>query len=159
MGRTAYWAAVAGAVLVLDQLTKIAAESWLTYLRPVELLPMLSFTLSYNPGAAFSLLADAGGWQRWLFTAFALGVSVVLVLWLRRLPAGERWQATALALILGGALGNAADRLAHGHVIDFIHVHWRDWHYPVFNVADSAITVGVAMLLIHMVFLEGRGRP
>lgn len=150
------WFSVAATVVVLDQITKLAADAWLDYLQPVSLLPVLNLTLSYNPGAAFSLLGDAGGWQRWLFTGFALVVSVGLVIWLRRLPPWERWQTWGLALILGGAVGNVIDRIAYGHVIDFIHVYWRDWHYPIFNVADSAITVGVIMILIHAFFLEGR---
>lgn len=150
------WLTVAAAVVVLDQATKLLADAWLGYLQPVPLLPMLNLTLSYNPGAAFSLLGDAGGWQRWLFTGFALVVSVGLVIWLRRLPPWERWQTWGLALVLGGAVGNVIDRIAYGHVVDFIHVYWRDWHYPIFNVADSAITVGVVMILIHAFFLEDR---
>ncbi|SEO73014.1 signal peptidase II [Aquisalimonas asiatica] len=153
------WLLVAGSVVVLDQATKLLADAWLDYLQPVALLPVLNLTLSYNPGAAFSLLGDAGGWQRWLFTGFALVVSVALVIWLRRLPPWDRWQTWGLALILGGAVGNVIDRIAYGHVIDFIHVYWRDWHYPIFNVADSAITVGVVLILIHAFFLDDRKQP
>ncbi|MCP1673800.1 signal peptidase II [Natronocella acetinitrilica] len=151
------WLTIAIAVVVIDQLTKVAAEQYLEYLRPVPLLPFLNLTLSYNPGAAFSFLGDASGWQRWLFTGFALVVSVVLVVWLRRLPANERWLAWGLALLLGGAIGNVIDRLIHGHVIDFIHVYYDRWHYPIFNIADSAITIGVAMILVHAFFLDKRG--
>ncbi len=154
--RAPLWAVIAVAVVVADQLTKLAADALLEYHQPLELLPVFSLTLSYNPGAAFSLLGDAGGWQRWFFTAFALAVSVFLIVWLRRLPPWDRWQTWGLSLILGGAIGNVIDRLAYGHVIDFIHVYWRDWHYPIFNVADSAITIGVVMILIHAFFLEGR---
>lgn len=154
--RVPLWSVIALAVIVADQLTKLAAEAFLEYHRSVEVLPVFSLTLSYNPGAAFSLLGDAGGWQRWLFTGFALAVSVFLIVWLRRLPPWDRWQTWGLSLILGGAIGNVIDRLAHGHVIDFIHVYWRDWHYPIFNIADSAITIGVALILIYAFFLEGR---
>ncbi|WP_290648247.1 signal peptidase II [Aquisalimonas sp.] len=150
------WVSVAVVVVALDQLTKLLADHFLHYLQPVALLPVLNLTLSYNPGAAFSLLGDAGGWQRWLFTGIALAVSVGLIIWLRRLPPWERWQTWGLSLILGGAIGNVIDRIAYGHVIDFIHVHWRDWHYPIFNVADSAITIGVVLILIHAFFLDGR---
>ncbi|MFO7859405.1 MAG: signal peptidase II [Ectothiorhodospiraceae bacterium] len=153
------WGVIAAVTLVLDQLSKWAAQAWLTYHEPVALLPVFNLTLSYNTGAAFSFLGSAGGWQRWLFTGFALAVSVVLVVWLRRIAATERWQIVGLALILGGAVGNAIDRLAYGHVVDFIHVHWGDWHYPIFNIADSAITVGVVLVLVHAFFLEGRPRP
>ena len=152
------WGLIAAATVALDQLSKWAAQAWLTYHEPVVLLPVFNLTLSYNTGAAFSFLGNAGGWQRWLFTGFALAVSVFLVIWLRRIPAAERWQIAGLALILGGAVGNAIDRLAYGHVVDFIHVHWGDWHYPIFNIADSAITVGVVLVLVHAFFLEGRTR-
>lgn len=150
------WSLIAAVTIALDQVSKWAAQAWLTYHEPVALLPVFNLTLSYNTGAAFSFLGSAGGWQRWLFTGFALAVSVFLVIWLRRLPAAERWQIAGLALILGGAVGNAIDRLAYGHVVDFIHVHWGDWHYPIFNIADSAITVGVVLVLVHAFFLEGR---
>ena len=152
------WGLIAAATVALDQLSKWAAQAWLTYHEPVVLLPVFNLTLSYNTGAAFSFLGNAGGWQRWLFTGFALAVSVFLVIWLRRIPAAERWQIAGLALILGGAVGNAIDRLAYGHVVDFIHVHWGDWHYPIFNIADSAITVGVVLVVVHAFFLEGRTR-
>ncbi len=151
-----HWSAIAVVVLLLDQASKLLADALLVYHQPVPLLPMLNLTLSYNPGAAFSFLGDASGWQRWLFSAFAVVVSIVLVVWLRRLPPGERWMRWGLALLLGGAIGNLVDRLAYGHVIDFIHVYYDRWHYPIFNVADSAITVGAVMILIHALFLERR---
>ena len=112
---------------------------------------LFSFTLAYNTGAAFSLLADAAGWQRWLFAAIAVVVSVVLCVWLSRLDRSKRLEAVALALILGGALGNLYDRVVLGHVIDFILVHWQqDWFFPAFNIADSAISVGAACLILDM---------
>ena len=153
------WYFVATIVVALDQASKLAAEHYLAYLQPVPVLPFLSLTLSYNPGAAFSFLGDASGWQRWLFTGFALVVSVVLIVWLRRLPARERWMNWGLSLLLGGAIGNVIDRIVYGHVIDFIHVHYDRWHYPIFNVADSAITVGVVMILIHAFWLDKRAAP
>lgn len=139
--------AIAGAVVVLDQLTKIWADAALTPYQPVAVMPLLNLTLSYNPGAAFSFLSDQGGWQRWLFSGLAVAVSVYIVFWLRRLPPGHRWEGTGLALVLGGAVGNLLDRLTRGVVVDFIDVHYAGWHWPAFNVADSAITVGVVILL------------
>lgn len=141
------WLWLALLVIVLDQWSKHVVSDWLQLHESVSVLPFFSFTLLHNPGAAFSFLADAGGWQRWFFTAIALFVSVVIIVWLRRLPATEKWQAAALALILGGALGNVIDRLRFGYVVDFLDVYYQQWHWPPFNIADSAITVGVAILL------------
>ena len=111
-------------------------------------------TLAHNYGAAFSFLSDAGGWQRWLFTGLSSVVTVVLIVWLLRLTAAEKLTAAALALIIGGAIGNLADRIKHGYVVDFIDVFYRDWHWPAFNVADSAITCGVILLLLDGLFLS-----
>lgn len=146
------WLLLAALVIVLDQATKLLAESHLLFHEPVRLLPVLSLTLSYNQGAAFSFLGNASGWQRWFFILLALGVSVFLIGWLWRLKAGDGWIGAGLSLILGGALGNVIDRFAYGHVIDFIDAHYRHWHWPIFNVADTAITIGVVMLLIHSFF-------
>lgn len=134
-------------VLLLDQLTKVWAEAALGYGQPVALLPFLDLTLVYNLGAAFSFLADAGGWQRPFFIVLSSVVSLVLAVWIWRLPPGARLLGSALALVLGGAVGNLVDRLAYGHVIDFIDLHAGGWHWPAFNVADSAITCGVLLLL------------
>jgi signal peptidase II len=134
-------------VLLLDQATKVWAEAALGYGQPVVLLPFLNLTLVYNLGAAFSFLADAGGWQRSFFIVLSSAVSLVLVVWIWRLPPGARLLGGALALVLGGAVGNLVDRLAYGHVIDFIDLHAGGWHWPAFNVADSAITCGVLLLL------------
>ena len=119
------------------------------------MLPLLNITRIHNTGAAFSFLAGAAGWQRWLFTALAITVSVALLVWLRRIDRESRVLASAVALILGGALGNLIDRLRLGHVIDFIQVHWGEHYFPAFNVADSAITVGAALLLLDA-WLEAR---
>ncbi|WP_440997273.1 signal peptidase II [Arhodomonas sp. SL1] len=139
---------IAALVLLADQATKAWAVATLTAYRPEPVLLFLNWTLSYNPGAAFSLLADHGGWQRWLFTGLALAVSAYLIWWLRRVLPGERLVAGALGLILGGALGNVIDRLRLGHVVDFIDLHAGGWHWPAFNIADSAITLGVAALIL-----------
>jgi len=151
------WTVLAGALAVLDQATKLLALETLIEHRPVPVLSFLNFTLTHNPGAAFSLLSDAGGWQRWLFVALTLGVGVLIIAWLRSLPRGSGWSACGLALILGGALGNLCDRLARGAVVDFVDLHYAGWHWPAFNVADSGITVGAAMLLLALL-REGRGQ-
>jgi len=142
-------------VVGLDQLTKAAIERSLGLYQSVVVLPVLEITRYHNPGAAFSFLAGAAGWQRWLFTALAIIVSVALILWLRRIDRGDATLASSVALILAGALGNVVDRLRLGHVIDFIHVHWGEHYFPAFNVADSAITIGAALLLLDA-WLEAR---
>lgn len=134
-------------VILLDQGTKYLALSQLPLHQPISILPFFNFTLVYNTGAAFSFLADAGGWQQWFFLGLALIVSIGLVFWLRRLPSNAPWEAFAVALILGGALGNVIDRVWHGYVIDFIDLYYQGWHWPAFNIADSAITVGVVLLI------------
>src|SRR5450755_3431194 len=140
--------ALSAAIVALDQLSKFAIEQGLAMYQSVTVLPVLEITRLHNAGAAFSFLADAAGWQRWLFTALALVVSLVLALWLNRIERGTPVLACAVALILGGALGNVTDRLRLGHVIDFIYAHWGQHYFPAFNVADSAICVGAALLLL-----------
>ncbi len=144
-------------VIILDQFSKYMVSDLLHLYESVAVLPFFSVTLLHNSGAAFSFLAGAGGWQRWFFTAIALFVSVVIIAWLRRLPPEEKWQAAALSLILGGALGNVIDRMRLGYVVDFLDVYYQQWHWPAFNIADSAITVGVVILL--WVTLRGSKRP
>jgi len=144
----ARWFWVSVLVVLLDQLTKGLAASLLYPYRPLPLVPHLNLTLMFNEGAAFSFLAEAGGWQRWFFTGFALVVSVVLGIWLLRLEARERLMALALSLVLGGAVGNLIDRLRTGRVVDFVDFYVGAWHWPAFNVADSAISLGVALLLL-----------
>ncbi len=136
------------AVIVLDQVTKELIVRSLALYQSVTLLPVLEFTRLYNPGAAFSFLAGQNGWQRWFFTALAIVVSLVLVNWLRRLERTARLLSCAVALILGGAVGNLIDRLRLGQVIDFINAHWGEHYFPAFNVADSAICVGAGLLLL-----------
>ena len=145
------WIWLAIVVVVLDQLTKYIASTSLTMYQPVAVMPMFNWTLMHNTGAAFSFLADAGGWQRWFFAVIAVVVSVVIVLWIKRLEQHEKWQAIALALILGGALGNVIDRIWLGYVVDFIQVYYQQWYYPAFNIADSAIVIGVGMIIIDSV--------
>lgn len=150
------WLWLSVAIVVADQLTKWLVTQNLALYERVELLPVLGLTHLHNTGAAFSFLADAGGWQRWFFIGIAVLVTTLVCVWLARLPAkGHDWLAGALALVVGGAVGNVIDRVAHGYVIDFISVHWQDWFFPAFNVADSAITVGAVLLIIDS-FYEGR---
>ena len=153
------WLGVTALVIVLDWFTKQRVSEALELYRPVEVFSWLNITLAHNYGAAFSFLSDAGGWQRWLFTGLATVVTGVLIAWLLRLPPAEKFTAAALALIIGGAIGNLADRVNHGYVVDFIDVYYRDWHWPAFNVADSAITCGVILLLIDGLFLSVSKKP
>jgi len=143
-------------VIVLDQLTKYMASSMLMYARPVAVMPLFNFTLLHNMGAAFSFLDSAGGWQRWFFTVVAIGVSIFLVQWLNRLTKQEKLQAVALTLILGGAIGNVIDRIRLGYVVDFLDFYYARWHFPAFNIADSAITIGAALLIYDSLFGTGR---
>jgi signal peptidase II len=139
---------ISALVLVLDQLTKAWVQVAFQPHESLEVLPFFNLVLAYNTGAAFSFLSDGSGWQRWLFVALALVVAVVLVIWLRRLGEDEPMAGWGVALVLGGAIGNVVDRVWLGHVVDFLDFHWAGWHWPAFNVADSAITCGVALLLI-----------
>lgn len=142
-------------VVLLDQVTKAMVVSAIKLKSSVALLPILEIVYLENRGAAFSILHDAAGWQRWFFIALALVVSIVLMIWLRRLRTAEQTiLAIGLSLVLGGALGNAIDRVWHGHVVDFLYFHWRDWDFPAFNIADTAISLGAACLLIDA-FREG----
>ncbi|MBF4490344.1 lipoprotein signal peptidase [Psychrobacter sp. N25K4-3-2] len=154
--RAFMWYLVSLIVLIIDQWTKWLAETNLTFHEPVPVIePFLNWTLAYNYGAAFSFLADAGGWQKWFFSGLALIMSLFLIIYLIKAPRKATLLSLGLALVLGGAVGNLIDRLLHGHVIDFIHVHNADvWHYPIFNIADMGISIGVAMIVIDMLFLE-----
>ena len=146
------WLWLSFIIILLDQASKQLVENSLLVFESVSLLPFLNLTLVYNEGAAFSFLSDQGGWQRWLFVLLAGAVTLVLLFWLRRLRNTELWLAVALSLIIGGAVGNLLDRLLFGHVIDFIDIYYRQWHWPAFNVADSAISVGVVLILIDGFF-------
>ena len=148
-------------VLVIDLTSKVYFDNSLQMYQQIVVIPdLFSWTLAYNTGAAFSFLADSAGWQRWLFALIAVVVSGVLVVWLKRLGRNDTWLAIALALILGGALGNLYDRIAYGHVVDFILVHWQNrWYFPAFNFADSAICVGAVMLALDMFKSKKTGEP
>lgn len=148
------WLWLAALVIVLDQATKMYFSATMQLGESVSLLPMFSWTLAHNYGAAFSFLHDAGGWQRWFFAGIALVVSGGILFWLKTLPANARFLACALVLVLGGALGNLYDRMMLGYVVDFIHVHYGTWHFPAFNIADCGISVGAAMLIFDSLFLE-----
>lgn len=143
------WLWLSALVVVLDQLTKWFAEIMLVAHEPLPVLSFFNLTLMYNPGAAFSFLADAGGWQRWFFLILSVVVSSILIIWVSRLKRHEIRLAVALALIIGGAIGNLIDRILYGHVIDFIQLYYEGWYWPAFNIADSAITVGAVLWIIE----------
>jgi signal peptidase II len=142
------WLWVSVVVLLVDQCTKLLADAMLVLHQQVAVIPYLALFKAYNPGAAFSFLSDASGWQRWFFVVLAIIVIAVLLVWLWRLSAAEAATSLALSLILGGAVGNLIDRLVYGYVIDFIDVYYGSWHWPAFNVADAAISVGAFLLLL-----------
>ncbi|MEJ1966744.1 MAG: signal peptidase II [Gammaproteobacteria bacterium] len=150
------WLPLSAAVIVIDQITKLIVVNHIGYAERIPVLPVLDFTLTYNPGAAFSFLAAESGWQRWMFSVLAILVAAVIAFWMKRLKArSQPLLACALSLILAGALGNVIDRLRLGHVIDFVLAYWDEHMFPAFNVADSAITIG-AILLVLDALLESR---
>lgn len=150
--RFGLWLLLAAVVIVLDQWTKHLATASLELYRPVPVTTWFNLTLAHNTGAAFSFLADGGGWQRWLFIVAASAISVFLVIWLWRLPLVARALPVALMLLLGGAIGNLIDRVSLGYVVDFIDLHYGGRHWPAFNIADSAIVVGVILMLLESLF-------
>lgn len=154
------WLLLSAVVIALDQWSKQWVLASLPEYRPVVVIEgYWNWFRSYNPGAAFSLLADAGGWQKYVFAALALGISGLLAFWLSRTARGDWRNALPFSLVIGGALGNLVDRLLHGHVIDFIQWHWKDvYYYPSFNIADSAIVGGAIALVVFGVF-GGAGKP
>ncbi|MCW9078899.1 MAG: signal peptidase II [Gammaproteobacteria bacterium] len=142
-------------VVVLDQLSKYWVMTSFEEYEVLRVWPVFNLTLVYNTGAAFSFLSDAGGWQRWFFVTIGVLVSAAMVVWLSRLDVRERLTAYGLALVVGGAIGNLIDRILLGKVVDFLQWHWQDWYWPSFNLADSAITLGVVLLLIDGLFSDG----
>jgi signal peptidase II len=154
-GRAAIWLILSAFVIVADQLSKSYIVDHFGEFEFVKILPVLDITRMHNVGAAFSFLASASGWQRWLFIGLAAVVSLAILVWLLRMRGRHSLLAGGLALVLGGAVGNVIDRIRLGYVIDFIHFHWDRAYFPAFNVADSAITVGAACLLLDALF-EGR---
>lgn len=153
----ARWGWLAVVVVVLDQVTKLLALHSLQD-GPIAVAPFFNLALAYNTGAAFSFLADAGGWQNAFFIAVAVVVSVVILVMAWRLTAEERQVAAALMLVLGGAIGNVIDRVRFGHVVDFLDVYYGSWHWPTFNIADSAITIGALLLVLDAFGIRWRGR-
>ena len=156
--RAFIWYLLALMVLILDQGTKWLAQTKLSFNDPVPVIePFLNWTLAYNYGAAFSFLADAGGWQKWFFSGLAFIMAIFLTVYLIKAPRTAKLLSVGLALVLGGAIGNLIDRLRIGKVVDFIHVHYADvWNYPIFNIADIGVCVGVALIIIDMIFLESK---
>jgi signal peptidase II len=154
------WLWLSALVIVLDQATKALIVARFELYERREWLPVLEITRLHNRGAAFSFLHDASGWQHYFFISVACIASAAIVWWLSRPgPARSRLLAAGLALILGGALGNLADRLLRGHVVDFIHFHWYErWYFPAFNCADAAITIGAALLMLDSLFNSDTGR-
>jgi signal peptidase II len=151
------WLWLAAAIVIADQATKLLVIDKLALYQRIPILPVLDLVRLHNTGAAFSFLAGASGWQNWLFTGIAIVVSGGIVWWLMTLPAtGRRVLALGLTLVLGGAIGNVIDRMAYGYVVDFILFHYEEWSYPAFNIADSAITCGVALILYDGLILEKR---
>lgn len=148
------WLGLSVFAIVLDQWTKYIASNHLNYADPQHVVPLLNWTLLHNYGAAFSFLSDAGGWQRYVFTGLAAFVSLVFTFWLLRMPKGVYVLPAAIALILGGAVGNLIDRVSLGYVVDFIHLYYQNYNFPAFNLADSAITLGTILLLVDTFFLE-----
>jgi signal peptidase II len=149
------WLGLSLLALALDQVSKLTVDGTMQLYQSIPVLPFFKLTYVHNTGAAFSFLSEAGGWQRWFFAGLALIISTVITIWLSRLQKHETLLAIALSLVLGGAVGNLIDRLAYGYVIDFLDVYYGTWHWPAFNIADSAITLGVILMLVESFF----GKP
>jgi len=158
-GRHLAWLGLSLGVVIIDQLTKWLVIDALTLYQRIPILPVFDLVRLHNTGAAFSFLSSASGWQNWLFTGVAIAVSTGMAWWLITLPdTGRRVLGLGLALVLGGAIGNVIDRLLYGYVIDFLLFYYKDWSYPAFNIADSAITCGV-ILILYDGFMLSRHRP
>jgi len=150
------WFWLSSLVVLLDQASKLLADARLVFHEPVAVLPFFNLRLAYNTGAAFSFLGNAGGWQRWFFVAISFLAAILLTVWLRKLKS-EQWAlALALSLVIGGAVGNLVDRLWLGYVIDFIQLYYKSFYWPAFNVADSAITIGMGLFIYHLIFKDLR---
>ncbi|WP_144633420.1 signal peptidase II [Bordetella genomosp. 13] len=151
------WLGLAALIIVFDQATKLYFDNAFSYGQRLNVLPFFDFTLMYNRGAAFSFLAKEEGWQRWLFTLLGIGAAVFIT-WLLRRTKGQPRFCLALAMIMGGALGNVIDRVAYGHVVDFLLFYWRDWYYPAFNLADVGITCGAVLLVLDEILRARKAR-
>ncbi len=152
------WLWLSVIAVALDQATKLLLVDSMQLYESIALVPGFNLVHVRNTGAAFSFLSEAGGWQRWFFAGLAIIISIVLTVWLARLKSNEVLLAVALSLVLGGAIGNLIDRVAYGYVIDFLDFYYNSWHWPAFNVADSAITLGVVLMLLES-FGVGRPKP
>jgi len=148
------WLGLSALVILLDQSTKLIAVNSLALYESIAIFPGFNLTLLYNTGAAFSFLSNAGGWQRWFFIGLAMLISLFIVFWMRSLKKDNYWLLVALALVLGGAIGNVIDRIYLGYVIDFIDIYYQTNHWPAFNIADSSITIGAIMLIIDAIWLN-----
>lgn len=147
---------IAATVLILDLISKVMVLMWIDKAERIRLFYGLDLTHVYNHGAAFSFLNDAGGWQRYFFIFLALAICSYLAFWLYQIPRSERWLSLGLTLILGGAVGNLIDRVIHGYVVDFILVYYGNWSFPVFNIADSAISVGATLVIALVLFRKNK---
>lgn len=136
-------------IVIFDQGSKIWIINNLSLYQDINVLPIFDITYVRNHGAAFSFLSDAGGWQRWFFTAIAVVISVLLTVWMAKTPIKQKLLLAAYALILGGAIGNVADRMMYGYVVDFLHFYYDNWHFPAFNIADISISCGAALLILE----------
>jgi len=146
------WLVLSIVLLALDQITKWVVSTEMSLYQTIDILPVFNFTYVHNYGAAFSFLSEAGGWQKYFFSTIAITISVLLIYWLKKLPATNKLLCSAYALVLAGAIGNLIDRLVHGYVIDFLHVYYQQYDFPVFNIADVAISIGAALLLLDAFF-------
>lgn len=151
------WLLISIVIVILDQVTKYYASRYLLLYQAVPITPGFNLTLMHNTGAAFSILSQAGGWQRWFFIVLTGIISVGILIWMYTLPGKSRWLPVALALVLGGALGNLWDRVSLGYVVDFIEIYYRELYWPAFNIADSAITGGAIMLIIDAFRFDDTG--
>jgi signal peptidase II len=142
------WLVLSVVLLALDQISKSVVVAQMKLGQSIDILPVFNFTYVHNYGAAFSFLSDAGGWQSYFFSTIAISISGLLIYWLKKLPATNKLLCVAYALVLAGAIGNLVDRLVYGYVIDFLHVYYQQWDFPVFNIADVAISMGAALLLL-----------
>lgn len=149
-----FWLFLALAVILFDQITKILVSKYFLWQDTISVLPFLNIFYNFNSGAAFSFLNKANGWQKWFFDSVALAVSIAIIYWLLHAPKGRVFVKISLMLILGGALGNMLDRMWFGYVRDFIDLYWKNYHWPTFNIADSAISIGAIMLAFDVFILE-----
>ena len=152
-----HWLGLALIILIADQFTKVLVMGYYRLGDSTYVWPFFNLVRAHNTGAAFSFLASASGWQRWLFTGIGV-VATIFIIWMLRSHAGQKLFSFALSCILGGAVGNVVDRLLHGYVVDFLQFHWGGWYFPAFNVADSAITVGAVCLILDEILRVRRSK-